>query len=235
MRFPITLTLGLLLVLASGCSTRGTLLPEYRDLEVDGGTLVVAPFNRAHAVDVDLSTARDEPSDQNPEIRLVGKLNASIVAKSRRMTRFDVVAQADYGARFDFEPRLFQYSPTYGKNYEFEIRLPAEGTRVQFEGHEADYVLFLGDIEAREQGGSTAMMTPTGEESLHRSPTGFISEYFVDYVLWDNTEGRPASYGIIMATGGKFSDESVLSLGQKVANGIFEGTPFEAVADKQAD
>ncbi len=217
-------TAGLLVLFLSACGTQSTVLPEYAGKSLSGGTLVVAPLQGEVEVRSQWLERKTEGSPSEAYADFLREQLPDVLAEHGAFNR---TVYADYAGEPTFTSQFVEYKNAGSETERAFFKLPKENP-IQFRGVEADYVLFLKDIEL-------FAGTASGMGGIIRE-TGFYQESA--FILWDNHAGRR-----IVEGGGRsriksensFKEMFGASAGEEpmhraiktLAVDVLEGSPFE--------
>ncbi len=219
MKYLHVLLTTLLIGMVLSCHTTTSLenpkyvVPDYRGQKIVSKTLVIVPF----ATDIVKSKearhlARKFRTRQSQETFRRMWVHQFPGALKLRST-FDEVQFATFKNKPFLKEQTFEIDP----QNTITIEVPASGDKMSFEDVQADFVLFMQNIQIA----STQAYNEAGR------PTDLYLVYTANYYIWDNREGKLVSYGLIDVWQRADKRRQLIASIDDIATGILKNGPFE--------
>jgi hypothetical protein len=219
----ISLFLIVIILLASCGAPMTKVMGDYENKKIEGNRLAIVLEQKYLSV-FNKDDVIDDIDEGDAEAILDEYFTLGLQSLISRHTTFkDIDIHRDYD-NANFSSKELKIS----EKKSISINLPDEGNKIEISGNNNEYVLIISSFKTDDTGASSMIGIGTGG-TYHAGGSSATLDYYLKYVLWDNTNGKIISFGDIEQKHAYFiimSESTWRSAMNELVKKVFKDTPF---------
>jgi hypothetical protein len=218
----ISLFLIVIILLASCGAPMTKVMGDYENKKIEGNRLAIVLEQKYLSV-FNSDDVIDDIDEGDAEAILDEYFTLGLQSLISRHTTFkDIDIHREYD-NANFSSKELKIS----EKKSISINLPDEGDKIEISGNN-EYVLIISSFKTDDTGASSMIGIGTGG-TYHAGGSSATLDYYLKYVLWDNTNGKIISFGDIEQKHAYFiimSESTWRSAMNELVKKVFKDTPF---------